>query len=102
MHVRTLVALFAVSLAVPLLAQTTELGFFGTRSTFTTDTATDLPDGLTAATIKFDKKVGYGISLTHFLSPGTSVQISGQTVRGDAKVAITQGGVTAAEAGGTL
>lgn len=102
MRVRILIALLAFSLAAPLFAQTTEIGFFGNRATFTSDTVTDPAIGLTSATIKFDKKVGYGISFTHFLSPSTSIQVSGQTVQGDAKVAINQGGVTTAEAGGTL
>jgi outer membrane protein W len=102
MRFRILVALFAFSLVAPLFAQTTEIGFFGNRATFTSDTATDAASGLTSATVKFDKKVGYGISFTQFLSPSTSIQVSGQTVRGDAKVTVAAGGVTAAEAGGSL
>jgi outer membrane protein W len=101
MRLRILIALVALSLAVPLFAQN-EIGFFGNRATFKSDTATDVPDGLTSATVKFDNRLGYGMSLTHFLSPSTALQISGQTVRGDAKVTIASGGATAAEAGGTL
>lgn len=102
MRLRILAALLALSPAAALFAQSNELGLFVNHSKFSADNATDPAIGLTSANITFGSKAGYGLSFTHFVSSGFAVQLSGQSVSGKAKVEVTQGGVTAAEAGGAL
>ncbi len=102
MHLRRLIVFLAFLLTLPLFAQNNELGIFASHATFSKDSASDATLGLTEADIKFDSKVGYGISFNHFLAPDMSIQLSGQTLRADAKVQVTVGGVTAPESGGTL
>src|SRR5438105_13966212 len=97
-----IVSLFVSLFAAPLFAQTSELGVFINHTSYSTNKVSDSTIGLTEADVKFDSKAGYGISYNHFLSPDTSMQFSANRLRGDAKVTVTAGGVTAAEAGGSL
>jgi outer membrane protein W len=101
MRLRLLLVFLTLLLTLPLLAQN-ELGIFASHTTFSKSTASDPSIGLTEADVKFDSKVGYGVSLNHFLSPDMSIQFSGQKLRADAKVQVIVGGDAFAEAGGTL
>lgn len=101
MRFRILLALIVFSSAATLFAQTDEIGGFINHTKFSSDSQTDPLTGV-MANVKFDSKAGYGITLTHFLSPTTAVEISGQTVHGIAKVQIAAGGVTSTESGGKL
>jgi outer membrane protein W len=101
MRLRLLLVFLTFLLTLPLLAQS-ELGIFASHPILSKDSASDPTLGLTEADIKFDSKLSYGISFNHFFSPDLSFQLSGQTLRADAKVQVTAGGVTASEAGGTL
>jgi outer membrane protein len=101
MRLRPFIVFLTFLLTLPLLAQS-ELGIFASHATFSKDSASDPTLGLTEADIKFDSKAGYGISFNHFFSPDMSIQLSGQTLRADAKVQVSVAGVTASEAGGTL
>src|SRR5438270_407237 len=100
MIVSSVVSLSVLLFAAPLFAQTSEVGVFINHTSYSTNRASDATIGLTEADVKFDSKAGYGISYNHFLSPDTSLQLSANRLRGDAKVSITAGGVTATEAGG--
>jgi outer membrane protein W len=101
MRFRVVVALIALFVTATLFAQSDEIGGFVNRSSFSSDSQTDPLTGV-MANIKFDSKAGYGIAFTHFLSPTTAIELSGQTVHGIAKVQIATGGMTSPESGGKL
>src|SRR5260370_31768157 len=102
MRLRMVVTFIVLLSSATLSAQSNELGIFASRARFSSATATDQAIGLTAASIKFDSKAGYGLSFIHFVSPGWSIQLSGETIRANATVAVTAGGVRASEAAGPL
>ena len=101
MRFRIFASFIAFLLTVSLYAQTNEIGVFVNHSSFSSSSATDPAIPLTG-TIKFDSKVGYGISFNHYLSPNLSVQLSGQTVRGKARVGASVAGVSLGQTDGTL
>lgn len=101
MRLRILVSLIALLLSVSLYAQTNEIGVFVNHSSFSSTSETDPATSLTGS-IKFDSKMGYGISFNHYLSPNLSVQLSGQTVRGNAKVTASIGGLGLLEDKGSI
>jgi outer membrane protein W len=88
MRLRNAVVFFTFLLALPLFAQN-ELGIFTNHATFRDSTI-----GGIGIERKFDSRVGYGISLNHFLSPDMSIQLSGQTLRADVTEPSSITGVT--------
>jgi outer membrane protein W len=90
----------ALLLSVPLLAQTNEIGAFVNHPSFSSTAETVLPLFETAA-LTVDSKVGYGLSFTHAISGSLALQLSAQTVRGDAKLDVA-GGVQFTDRLGTL
>lgn|ERR1700682_4161414 len=100
MRLRILASFLLSLLSVPLFAQTNELGVFVNRPSFS-QTANVLHFLFDEAILKVDPKIGYGISFNHFLSPKLSIQVSGQTVRGDAKLLLV-GGEQFTDPAGTL
>lgn len=94
------VSLLAALLTVPLFAQTNELGVFVNHPSFR-DNSDTLFAFFETAIVKVDSKIGYGISFNHFVSPRLSILLSGQTVRGNAKLVVV-GGVNFTEPAGTL
>jgi outer membrane protein W len=100
MRLRILVSLIALLTSVPLSAQANEIGIFVNHPSFSDNSATVFAFFETAI-LKVDSKIGYGISFNHFLSRRLSLQVSGQTVRGNAKLEAV-GGVHFTNPAGTL
>src|SRR6266446_10617386 len=100
MRFRGSLSLIALLLSVPLLAQTNEIGAFVNHPSFTSTAHTVLPFFETA-TLSVDSKVGYGLSFTHTLSGSLALQLSAQTIRGDARLDVS-GGVSFTDRLGTL
>jgi outer membrane protein W len=92
-----IVALFPLS----LFAQSNEIAVFANHTSFHSTTDTDPTIPLTAK-LKFNSKVGYGVSFDHFLSPNLSVQLLAQTLHGNGKLSIRTGGTTFSINAGTL
>jgi len=100
MRFRILVSFLLSLVSVPLFAQTNELGVFVNHPSFS-ETSRTIHFLFDDAILKVDSKIGYGISFNHFLSPRLSLQASGQTVHGDAKLVLV-GGVHFTDPAGTL
>jgi outer membrane protein W len=101
MRLRILLFLIASTLCISSQAQTNEIGVFANHTSLSSSTVFDQADGLTA-TVKFDSRVGYGLSFTHFLSPNVALQLSGQTLRADAKLEVASGLLAIAAPDGSL
>lgn len=82
--------LIAALFPVSLFAQSNEIAVFANHTSFQSTTDTDPTIPFTAK-LKFDSKVGYGVSFDHFLSPNLSVQLLAQTLRGTGKIDIDAG-----------
>lgn len=100
MRFRGQLSLMAMLLSAPLLAQTNEIGAFVNHPSFSSTAQTVLPFFETAA-LNVDSKVGYGLSFTHAISGSLALQVSAQTIRGNAKLDVT-GGVSFTDRLGTL
>lgn len=101
MRFRIFVSLIAFLMTASIYAQTNELGVFVNHSSFSSTSKTDPATSVTGS-IQFDSKMGYGISFNHYLSPNLSVQLSGQTVRGKARVTASIAGAGLLEEEGTI
>jgi opacity protein-like surface antigen len=100
MRYRILVSLVVSCLSMSLFAQVNELGIFVNRPTFQSNGRTVFPL-FEEATLNVHPKIGYGISLNHFVSRNLSLQVSAQTVRGNARLE-TAGGTHFTDSAGTL
>src|SRR5258707_12656086 len=100
------VSLFAQSSSVmiddvfPQHAQANEIGIFVNRPTFQSSSREVFPL-FEEATLDVHPKIGYGVSFNHFVSRNLSLQVSAQTVRGNARLE-TAGGVHFTDSAGTL
>jgi outer membrane protein W len=96
-------SLLVIMLALPLLAQTNEVGVFVNRATFHTTTFSDTVFGIPfTAKFKFDSRSGYGISYDRFVSPNLSTEFSAQTVNGDTTIVTISPTDTLVDPAGTL
>jgi outer membrane protein len=115
MRYRLLVLLLVSLLPVPLFARDgnamiddvfpplprgNEIGIFVNRPTFQQTTRVVFPL-FEDATLNVHPKIGYGVSFNHFVSRNLSLQVSAQTVRGNARLE-TAGGVHFTDSAGTL
>lgn len=101
MRIRVVLSIVAVLLAVPLFAQSNEIGFFVNGGSFQSTTENDPDLGVTAK-LKFDSKAGYGVNFRHSLSPNTSIDFSAQKLKADAKLDISGAGLSGSLKLGTL
>lgn len=101
MRIRAVLYLVAVLFAVPLFAQSNEIGFFVNGASFQSTSETDPDLGITAK-LKFDSKTGYGVNFSHSLSPNTSIEFSAQKLKADAKLELSGAGLSESLKVGTL
>src|ERR1043165_5874480 len=90
---RVLMLLVVLALPASLFAQSNAIAVFANHPTFRSTSFTDPVEAVTAD-IKFDSKVGYGVSYDRFLSPNLSVQFLGQRLRADARAVVSGGGIS--------
>src|ERR1043165_4471933 len=87
---RVLMLLVVLALPASLFAQSNAIAVFANHPTFRSTSFTDPVEDVTVD-IKFDSKVGYGVSYDRFLSPNLSVQFLGQRLRADARAVVSGG-----------
>ena len=90
---RVLMLLVVLALPASLFAQSNAIAVFANHPTFRSTSFTDPVEDVTVD-IKFDSKVGYGVSYDRFLSPNLSVQFLGQRLRADARAVVSGGGIS--------
>ncbi|HKS25211.1 MAG TPA: OmpW family outer membrane protein [Thermoanaerobaculia bacterium] len=98
---RVLMLLVALALPASLFAQSNAVAVFANRTSFRTTSFTDPVEGVTVD-VKFDSKVGYGVSYDRFFSPNLSLQLLAQRLRGDARVVGSGGGISISQDLGSL
>jgi outer membrane protein W len=101
MRIRILLSLLVMMYTASLFAQSNDITLFANHSSFHSTSETDPTTGFIAK-LKFDSKVGYGISFDHFLSPDLSIQLLAQQLKADTKLELTGAGTSVSEDAGTL
>jgi outer membrane protein W len=87
---RILFVLLVLAAPVSLFAQN-DVGLWLNTSTYQSTTFNDIEGG--NAKIKFDSKLGYGVSFNHFSGPNMSTEFAWHQLRSDAKGDFTFGNI---------
>lgn len=98
---RILFTLLLLALPITAMAQS-DFGVWVNTTQFktTNDNSADFPDF--NAKLKFDNKIGYGISFNHFSGPNMSTEFAAHQLKGDAKVSVSAPGTTISQEVGTF
>jgi outer membrane protein W len=85
------ILLAALILAAPLAFAQNDVGVWLNTSTYQSTSFSDIEGG--SVKIKFDSKMGYGLTFNHFSGPNMSMEFGWQQLRADAKGELAFGNI---------